>query len=93
MRLLILFLMSIMLCLAASINAQTRMGKDYALFFANDDYRANSSFDNLKNPVKDAYAIEKELREMYGFTTKVYTNKDQGSIFSILEQWQQRRFG
>ena len=44
-----------------------RPGKDYALFFANDDYSNNPQFKDLKNPVRDAEAIEQELKEMFGF--------------------------
>ena len=58
-----------------------RKGKDYALFFAVDDYAGNSEFSNLRNPIKDARAIAKELEEMYGFETMVYENPSQQKVF------------
>ncbi|MCB0562166.1 MAG: caspase family protein [Lewinellaceae bacterium] len=70
-----------------------RPGKDYALFFANDDYRSHPDFGNLKNPVKDARAIARELEEMYGFEeARVYENYSRSQIYQVLQQWQKRRF-
>ncbi len=69
-----------------------RPGKDYALFFANDDYSSHPGFGNLKNPVKDARAIARELEEMYGFEAKVYENYNRNQIFQVLQQWQKRSF-
>ncbi|MCB9294092.1 MAG: caspase family protein [Lewinellaceae bacterium] len=70
-----------------------RPGKDYALFFANDDYRSHPDFGNLKNPVKDARVIARELKEMYGFEeAPVYENYSRGQIYQVLEQWQKRSF-
>ena len=47
------------------LSKTTRVGKDYALFFAVDDYKTSPDFDNLKNPIKDAEDLARELREMY----------------------------
>jgi len=70
-----------------------RKGKDYALFFANDDYSSHPGFGNLKNPVKDARAIARELEEMYGFEeAKVYENYSRNQIYQVLQQWQKRSF-
>jgi formylglycine-generating enzyme required for sulfatase activity len=69
-----------------------REGKDYALFFAVDDYRNHANFDNLNNPIGDAHAIATELKEMYAFDTHVYENPTQRQIWTILAQWQQRSF-
>ena len=70
-----------------------RPGKDYALFFANDDYRSHPDFGNLKNPVKDARAIARELEEMYGFEeAKVYENYSRNQIYQVLQQWQKRSY-
>jgi len=69
-----------------------RKGKDYALFFAVDNYRSTSAFQDLKNPVRDAEAIAKELREMYDFDTKVYANPSTRDIERILSDWQKRTF-
>jgi formylglycine-generating enzyme required for sulfatase activity len=70
----------------------TRIGQDYALFFAVDDYRNHPNFDNLNNPISDARAIATELEEMYAFDTHVYENPTQSQIWAILAQWQQRSF-
>ena len=64
-----------------------RKGKDYALFFAVDDYAGNSEFSNLRNPIKDARAIAKELEEMYGFETMVYENPSQQKVLEVLKNW------
>ncbi|MEM8898597.1 MAG: SUMF1/EgtB/PvdO family nonheme iron enzyme [Bacteroidota bacterium] len=69
----------------------TRQGKDYALFFAVDNY-VDPGWPDLKNPIRDAEAIAKELREMYGFETRVYSNPTKNKIRTILRSWQNRRF-
>ena len=48
---------------------------------------------NLKNPIKDAAAIARELRDMYGFSANVYEDYSKIQIYKVLEQWQQRTFG
>ena len=63
-----------------------------ALFFAVDDYSNNREFTNLKNPIGDAEAIAKELREMYGFETVIYKNPSIDEILSILVEWQKESF-
>jgi Caspase domain len=69
-----------------------RAGKDYAILFAVDQYNGAGGFNSLKNPVKDAAAISKELKEMYGFEVKMYENLTKDSISSILEDWQRKSF-
>ena len=64
----------------------------YALFFANDNYEENPKFKDLKNPIRDAEVLEKELREMYGFETKIYRNSSKSEIFNVLKQWQKKTF-
>jgi formylglycine-generating enzyme required for sulfatase activity len=79
--------------LAQSLGAQSYTGKSYALFFANNDYSGNPEFDSLRNPIKDAEAIAKELREMYGYTeVKVLKDQTKQQIISELERWQARQF-
>ena len=46
--------------------------RDYALLFATDVY---DEWEDLSNPVYDATAIEKELREKYGFETELVLNE------------------
>ena len=50
---------------SASATNDARPGKDFAIFFANDDYSQNPEFANLRNPVRDARAIAKEMEEIY----------------------------
>lgn len=83
----------LLLLFCSLLQGQTRQGQDYAIFFANINYQDNPDFDDLKNPIKDAETIARELQEMYGFTTQVYKNQDQAAIFRTLEQWHQRTFG
>ncbi len=97
MRLRFLFLIVLFHLIIGSSSAlswpHSREGQDYALFFANTNYQNNPDFGDLKNPIRDAETIAKELREMYGFSTQVYKDRDQATIFRILEQWQQKAFG
>ncbi|MFZ4428511.1 MAG: caspase family protein, partial [Saprospiraceae bacterium] len=68
-----------------------RPGKDYALFFAVSDYsNAGPYFGNLRNPIKDAKDIEKELKDIYGFETMVYENPTRETIEKVMEQWQEK---
>ncbi len=72
--------------------AASRPGKDHALFFAVQDY-TGTGLNNLKNPIRDAHTIAKELKEMYGFeTAAVYENQTKSQIYAILEQWQKKTF-
>ena len=86
-------LLAASLLLGGKVEQEGRTGKDYAIFFANQDYRSHPNFGNLKNPIKDAKAIAQELEEMYGFETKVYEDYNQDQIFKVLERWQERSFG
>ena len=72
-------------------DAAFRPGKDYALFFAVNQY-SDTGWQPLKNPVSDARAIARELEEMYGFATEVHENPDKKAILRVLEAWQQKRF-
>ena len=64
-----------------------RPGKDYALFFAVDDYRSNKEFDDLRNPINDARAIAHELSDVYAFTSTVYENPTQQKVIDVLQDW------
>ena len=68
-----------------------RTGKDFALFFAVNQYD-DSGWQDLRNPVRDAQAIAKELEEMYGFQTQLYENLNRKQVLNTLRQWQTRRF-
>ena len=69
-------------CLVSS-NLTFRSGKDYALFFAVQDY---SEWPDLRNPISDAETIAKELRKNYGFKTEVVKNPDLEGIYKKLRK-------
>ena len=56
-----------------------REGKDLALFFATENYQfypeeSNKNWSNLNTPIADADKIAQNLRENYGFKTKIFKN-------------------
>src|SRR5262245_47688017 len=51
-----------------------RSHRDYALFFAVNDYAQDSGFGDLTKPIANAEAIATELRERYGFETEIVKN-------------------
>lgn len=65
---------------------RTRLGKDFALFFATDTYD-NSSWPNLNNSVKDAREIAKDLEYLYGFNTEVVTNPTRIQVLEKLVEY------
>lgn len=65
-----------------------RPGKDYALFFAVNDYSPDSGFDDLSKPIENAEAIAKELRERYGFQTEIVKNPTLDQISAKLREYQ-----
>ena len=73
-------------------NSRFRPNKDYALFFANDDYSTNSGFKPLKNPLKDAEAIGQVLETAYDFEVHVYPNYTKRQIESTIKTWQEKTY-
>jgi|GEM_PF-1293140 len=67
-----------------------RPGKDYALFIAVDQY---DTWRDLRNPVKDANAVARELRDRYGFSTKVLSNPTKREIYAELDAYANRSYG
>ncbi|MDX1943592.1 MAG: SUMF1/EgtB/PvdO family nonheme iron enzyme [Saprospiraceae bacterium] len=66
-----------------------RPNKDYALFFAVQDY---DKWGKLRNPIKDAEAIAKELKDLYGFDTLIVRNPTKNQIYDKLEAYRQRKY-
>ncbi|HEX7312594.1 MAG TPA: caspase family protein [Pyrinomonadaceae bacterium] len=62
-----------------------RTGKDYALLIATDDYGENSGLGDLPNPVRDAEAVARVLRDNYGFEVEVLANKSKREIEQVIE--------
>ena len=77
----------------STLNGQNdRQGKDFALFFAVEDYNGNTEFGNLQYPIDEVEDVDWELREMYGFHTEVHRNLTKVQIESILQSWQRKTF-
>jgi len=70
-----------------------REGKDYALFFAINDYRAHPNYQDLLGPIFSAKAIAKELNDMYAFEVRLFKNPTKDDIYEVLEQYHLRNFG
>lgn len=62
---------------------------DYALFFATNNY---DDFTDLVNPVDDAKAIEKLLKEKYGFKTEFIEDPLYEDIYAKISEYNTRRF-
>jgi hypothetical protein len=60
--------------------------KDYAILFATDQY---DNWNDLVNPVYDANAIAKELKERYGFEVKIVINASQDKVLTTLREYAQ----
>lgn len=63
--------------------------KDYALLIATDKY---DNWTDLVNPVNDAEAIGKELKDRYGFDVELITNATQDEMLVKIREYSQRRF-
>ena len=62
---------------------------DYALFFATNNY---DDFTDLVNPVDDARAIEKLMKEKYGFKTEFVEDPLYEDIYAKISDYNTRRF-
>ena len=72
-----------------SENIMLRKGKDFALFIAVDRY---DNWKDLRNPVRDAEAIAKELRDRYQFEIEVVANPSKRKIFQKLEEYARKTY-
>jgi len=61
-----------------------RKGKDYALLIAGNSY---DQWPALSNPIPDAEAIEDELKNYYGFETKLIRNPTKAEIVAALKTY------
>ena len=68
-------------------------GKDYALFFAVETYDNNSAWKTLPGLTKEVESIAADLRDLYGFETKVIKNPTLAEIDAELAAWRARKFG
>ncbi len=63
-----------------------RKGKDFALFFAVNQYQS-SRLTTLENPIADAKGIAEILKTTYGFDTKVVENPTYEIIEKTLAEY------
>ena len=85
----LLLLMTIAATTTTKATTSPRPNKDYALFFAVQDYR---QWPDLRNPISDAEAVAKELKNNYGFQTEIIRNPDRKTIYSKLEEYRKKRY-
>lgn len=64
-----------------------RKGKDYALFFAVNEY---DKLHDLQKPIENASAIAKELEENYGFHTEIVINPTYDNIEEKLNEYKDK---
>lgn len=66
-----------------------RQGKDYALFFAVNDYQSDQLRD-LENPIKNATDIANTLKEHYGYETEVVKNPTYDDMVNKLYEYRDK---
>ena len=64
----------LLILLSYTAHAQCDLGKNYAVFFAVEDYSAESRYKDLKYPVKEMLDLAKILHETYAFDTTLLVN-------------------
>ena len=65
-------------------NGDERVGKDYALLFAVNEYE---HWQKLHNPSLDAMKIKTELEDTYGFETELILNPTMQEVFAKLREY------
>lgn len=79
------------LILICSVNGQQtnefRINKDYALFFAIDNY---DNWKDLQSPISDSEEIARDLEDLYRFQTEVVSNPTRNEIYDKLEEYQKK---
>jgi len=66
-----------------------RPGKDYALFFAVNDY---DHWQDLTQPISDVELIAKDLKDLYGFETEIVRNPDRTTILTTIEKYRAKTY-
>lgn len=79
-----LFLLLLTIFFAHTLQAQN--SKNYALFFAVNEY-SDGQLNDLQNPIKNAKDLAAELEEKYGFQAKVFENPTRSIIERNLRQY------
>ncbi len=81
-------LLALLFCSSMPHRSTLRPNKDYALFFAVNDYAPGSGFDDLGKPIENVEEIAKELRDRYGFQTEIVRNPTLDQISAKLREYQ-----
>lgn len=71
-------------------NQMPVLGRNKALLFAGNEY---DQWADLNNPIPDAQAIAKELREVYQFETEIVENPTQDLVLEKLLEYTQKAYG
>lgn len=87
MRHLILLLSCLVYGTVMNGQDNSRAGKDYALFFAVEDY---NHMGKLTNPIDNATAIADELKTNYGFQTEVVKDPTFAKVAAKIAEYQQK---
>jgi len=66
-----------------------RSGKDFALFFAINDY---DQWRDLNHPISEAEEIAADLQQHYGFETEIVRNANKREILLKLQEYRQRSY-
>lgn len=72
-----------------ALSAVSTNRKDYALFFATDNY---DYWTDLVNPIYDATTIANELKEKYGFEVEVVENANQEDVLVKIKDYSKRNY-
>ena len=66
--------------------------KNYALFFASDEYDEKDTWHQLSNPISDATALGNLLKEDYGFQVEVVRNATKKEIENKLKEYRTKNY-
>ena len=83
------WILALLLLTAMKSAEKARLGKDYALLFAVENY---TSWRPLSYPIDDAEAIAKDLKEFYGFEVEIVRDPDKKTIQDKLLEYTKRSF-
>jgi hypothetical protein len=70
-----------------------RAGKDHALLIATDEYDHYNPYDKLSNPIRDAQAIARDLKDIYGFDCEIVKNPSKDEFIKVLDKYKNRTYG
>ncbi len=66
-----------------------RPGKDFALFFAVQDY---NNWMDLRNPIRDCEKIAADLHDLYSFDTLILRNPTRNQIYDKIKEFSNRNY-